>query len=195
MRDNQHTPRHRSLASTSSFPIRRRAHGHNERRALQTAPAGLVRRAYLPAFRVGRGHVAVVGLHGGARGPPGTGRGRQGACGLDARVRVVLRRHLRERELGFGGHCGGRKIPSVGLGPRGLTPPTSPGLLRRWRCVPMRARAMGTAGCLPQRGTGGRSRWWRARGPQKRRSWWPRVQLGPHLDLESQHFATATARR
>ena len=61
----------------------------------------------------------------------GHGRGRQGACGSDARVRVVLRRHLRERELGFGGHCGGRKIPSVGLGPRGLTPPTLPGLLRR----------------------------------------------------------------
>ena len=73
MRDNQHTPRHRSLASTSSFPIGRRAHGHKARRALQTAPAGLVRRAYLPAFRVGRGHVAVVGLRGGARGPPGTG--------------------------------------------------------------------------------------------------------------------------
>ena len=73
MRDNQHTPRHRSLASTSSFPIGRRAHGHKERRAPQTAPAGLVRRAYLPAFRVGRGHVAVVGLRGGARGPPVTG--------------------------------------------------------------------------------------------------------------------------
>ena len=73
MRDNQHTPRHRSLASTSSFPIGRRAHGHKARRALQTAPAGLVRRAYLPAFRVGRGHAAVVGLHGRARGLPGTG--------------------------------------------------------------------------------------------------------------------------
>ena len=60
----------------------------------------------------------------------GHGRGRQGACGSDARVRVVLRRHLRERELGFGGHCGGRKIPSVGLGARGLTPPTLPSLLR-----------------------------------------------------------------
>jgi hypothetical protein len=123
----------------------------------------------------------------------GHGRGRQGACGSDARVRVVLRRHLRERELGFGGHCGGRKIPSVGLGPRGLTPPTLPGLLRRWRCVPMRACATGTAGCLPQRGTGGRSRGWRARGPQKRGSWPPRGHLGPHLDLESQRFATATA--
>ena len=54
-------------------PDRLRAHGHKERHVLQTAPAGLVRRAYLPAFRVGRGHVAVVGPRGGARRPPGTG--------------------------------------------------------------------------------------------------------------------------
>ena len=95
-------------------------------------PAGLVRRAYLPAFRVGRGHVAVFGLRGGARGPPGTGAVAK-VHAVRTRVSVWFSGAVcANASSALGDIAGAAKFPALALvGPRGLTPPTLPGFLPR----------------------------------------------------------------